>query len=345
MKRDRNRNISPDNRFSNPNSSPTVSLGLPVYNGQQFLRDALDSVLAQTFDDFELIILDNASTDNTEIICREYAARDRRIRYYRRDRNIGAARNFNQCVHLANGRYFKWVAHDDICAPTFLQECTDVLDRDESIVLCYPLTQPIDAEGKPIRFGCRRPQQIDDSQPHRRFRDVLLNGVWNFEVFGLMRTDALRQTDLIGKYFASDKVLLAELSLRGRFFEIPKPLFYRRFSPRQATNLTVCEKAVWIDPLATIRLPAPAYSIVAYATAIWKVPLTLSQRLYCYRSLLQLALKSEKWHKLLLPGRYNYFGISHNPLKGIFRFKFQRNSRRRPTIAESDERRPLTRHT
>ena len=108
---------------------PKVSIGLPVYNGEDFLAEALDSLLDQTYDDFELIISDNASTDSTADICTSYSAKDSRIRYLRSDVNLGAAVNYNLVFELATGEYFKWAAHDDICAPEFIGACVDILDR------------------------------------------------------------------------------------------------------------------------------------------------------------------------------------------------------------------------
>src|SRR5512139_3267591 len=120
---------------------PRVSIGVPVYNGENFLKDALDSLLAQTFKDFEIVIADNVSTDQTEEICRSYAAKDARIRYYRNETNIGAGPNHNRVFELSRGEYFKWVCHDDMCAPEFLERCIEVLDRDPSVVLCHAETR------------------------------------------------------------------------------------------------------------------------------------------------------------------------------------------------------------
>ena len=96
---------------------PRVSIGLPVYNGDNYLAETLDSILAQTFTDFELIISDNGSTDRTEAICRRYAAQDHRVRYVRNPSNLGAARNYKRAFELARGEYFKWNGHDDPLAP------------------------------------------------------------------------------------------------------------------------------------------------------------------------------------------------------------------------------------
>src|SRR6187401_3712053 len=127
---------------------PRLSVGLPVYNGQRFLRAALESILAQTFGDFELIVCDNASTDATEAICREYAARDPRVRYFRHPTNIGPAANYNACFRHARGELFRWAAHDDVIAPQLFQMSIDALDRDPAAVAVYPNSCEIDAEGR-----------------------------------------------------------------------------------------------------------------------------------------------------------------------------------------------------
>src|SRR5688572_7662493 len=123
---------------------PKVSIGLPVYNGENYLSQALDSLLGQTYSDFELIISDNGSTDRTQEICRAYAIKDRRVRYFRSATNRGAAWNFNNVFALSSGKYFKWAAHDDICAPEFLERCLEVLECDPGIVVCFPKTMQMD---------------------------------------------------------------------------------------------------------------------------------------------------------------------------------------------------------
>src|SRR5436305_4413473 len=100
-------------------STPKVGVGMPVYNAERYLREALDSFLAQTYADFELTLVDNASDDGTEAICREYATRDDRVRYHRISENMGAVLNFRRAFELARGEYFAWAAHDDLRAPTF----------------------------------------------------------------------------------------------------------------------------------------------------------------------------------------------------------------------------------
>lgn len=211
---------------------PKVSLGVPVYNGANYLREALDSLLAQTFGDFEIIICDNRSTDETPEICRAYAASDRRVRYQQNERNLGAAPNFNRTVALARGEYFKWAAHDDRCAPTFLEEAVRVLDHDRDCVLCYSPSEVIDETGQTLRIY---DSEIAGTSVDAgvRFRALLFSPLC-YEVFGLIRLDALRKTRLIGTYAHGDGVLLAQLALLGTIRKLSEPLFQPREHAKQS---------------------------------------------------------------------------------------------------------------
>lgn len=117
---------------------PRVSIGLPVYNGDRHLREALGSLLSQSFIDFEIVLSDNASSDGTEMICRDYAERDSRIRYFRQDENIGATANFNFVLNESSSDYFMWAAHDDVWESDFLAEMVAILDArvDVEIAFC-----------------------------------------------------------------------------------------------------------------------------------------------------------------------------------------------------------------
>ena len=107
---------------------PKVSVGMPVYNGERYLEAALDSVLAQSFDDFEVVISDNASTDRTEEICKGYAHEDERIKYFRMRKNYGVNYNFNNVFRLSAGEYFKWASSDDVFEHDYFRKAVDVLD-------------------------------------------------------------------------------------------------------------------------------------------------------------------------------------------------------------------------
>jgi len=207
--------------------SPRISIGLGVYNGGKFLQQTLDSILAQTFADFELIISDNASTDGTEETCREYAERDTRIRYSRNRTNIGLFNNFNRVFQLSSGQYFRWSSADDLFDRRSLEECLKVLDGHPEVVLCYPKTVLIDGDGRTIR-GYDDNLNLRMPEAAARMRSVLQNvGLVNVH-YGLIRADALRRTSLMADYPGSDTVLIAELALHGQFAEIPEQLFFRR---------------------------------------------------------------------------------------------------------------------
>lgn len=207
---------------------PVVTIGMPVFNGERYLEETLDSLLGQDFTDFELLISDNGSTDLTEKICREATAADARVRYLRHDENRGAAWNYNHLVPLAAGRYFKWTGHDDLCDPTYLSRCVAALDdAGATAALAYPRTVLIDGDGERMRSYDDGLDLRDDS-PAARLRGLLANlGLAN-AVFGVIRTDVLASTRLIGAYNLSDLVLLCELAIRGRFLEVPDELFHRR---------------------------------------------------------------------------------------------------------------------
>jgi glycosyltransferase involved in cell wall biosynthesis len=210
---------------------PRVSLGMPVYNGANYLRCALDSILAQTFQDWELIICDNASSDETQAICEEYAARDPRIQYHRSNRNIGPEANYNRTFELSRGEYFKWAAHDDVLEPTYLEQTVRVLDTSPEVVLAYTDVMLIDGHGTPIRKYEFELGGVDSGSAVRRFASLIfVNHRLHraTEIFGLMRSAALRQTTLQGCYARADSVLLARMALLGRFRKVREPLFLSR---------------------------------------------------------------------------------------------------------------------
>lgn len=233
---------------------PIVSIGMPVYNGERYLPEALDSIVKQTFTDFELIVSDNASTDQTESICRTYAAQDPRIRFVRNETNLGASINYQTVFRLARGRYFRWAPADDLFAPESLQACVAVLEEHPEAVLCYPKTTLIDEYGS-------EPRSYEDnlhlplSSPVERFRRVLKQiGLANC-LYGLIRRETLDKTALLGNYPGADIVLILEISLHGQFLEIPRPLFFRRMHPQASSSIQTVEGTQeFFDPKTKGRL-------------------------------------------------------------------------------------------
>jgi glycosyltransferase involved in cell wall biosynthesis len=172
-------------------STPLVSVGVFVYKGERFLEETLQSILNQTLTDFELIISDNASTDRTGAIAEAYAERDKRIRYYRSEKNMGAGWNIRRVYELATGKYFKQAAADDLLEPDFLRRCVEILESDPGYVVAYAGTKEVDENGSFIK-NYVTPMKPDSVDPVARFREMLLISSWCYQIFGVMRLSALR---------------------------------------------------------------------------------------------------------------------------------------------------------
>lgn len=316
------------------NTQPRLSIGLPVYNGERFLEAAIDSLLAQSFTDFELIISDNASTDKTEEICRAYAAQDQRIRYYRNQNNIGCACNFNRVFELSTGEYFKWAAYDDLHAPDFIIKCIEVLDRDPSIVLCHSHVYFIDENGEFLQnYDIKL--KTDSSKPHERFHELLTKHLC-YQCYGVIRASALKAIPPMGSYGIADGILLLRLGLFGRFYEIPEYLFfarshlqqsmsmffpnYRLFTnnnPQYSLNMLpdFYSYTVWFDSAKNGKILFPHWRILwEYTRSIWLCQLSLYERICCFFSIYQ-QLKGTEYLliKDLLKAGQKLWQIWHKP--------------------------------
>lgn len=213
--------------MSASSDGPRVSVGLTVFNGERFLAATLDSLVAQTFEDFELIVCDNASTDRTAEIVGDYAARDARIQHVRNERNVGASGNERRAFALSRAPYFRWSAADDLYARESIARCVEVLDREPGVVLTYPKTRFIDDRGR-VTHDCVDGLHLPAPSAEERFRGLLTRIGYCNAQYGLMRAEAMRRTRLVGNFLGSDTVFLAELVLYGAFHEIPEVLFFRR---------------------------------------------------------------------------------------------------------------------
>lgn len=259
--------------------APTLSVGLPVHNGERFLEEALLSILNQTYEDFELVISDNASSDGTEAICREYTSKDPRIRYLRLDQNIGAAGNFNRVIDLSNGSYFRWASHDDLCAPTCFERCMEVYESEEP-VLVYPKTLIIDEQGE-VQGTYEDGLDLRQPLPHARIGAMLARLELCNPIFGVMPIDVLRQTRRLGAFPSSDEVLLLELALRGPFHEVPEPLFLRRLHEGRSTvaHASPKERAAWFDPTTQKRRYLHRTKVfIEDLKSIYRAPLPVTER-------------------------------------------------------------------
>jgi glycosyltransferase involved in cell wall biosynthesis len=285
---------------------PRVSIGLPVFNGEKYVGQAIDSILAQTFQDFELIISDNASTDSTQKICKAYAKKDRRIRYCRNKRNLGVVYNFNRVFELAEGEYFKWAAYDDIVALDYLRKCVSLLDQDPTVVICHTDSDIIDENGS-IIGTFNHEMRLSSEEPHERFGDLIFMSPPSthqvISIFGVMRANTIRETNLMGAYVGSDRNFLAEIALIGRIYEIPECLFYRRNHPEAySSNFRVLSGtpdgllALWgtSKPVKLITW----YNFLEYIRSVKRVPLNRFERFLCYVKILNWLVK-EGWVLML----------------------------------------------
>jgi len=265
---------------------PKVSIGLPVYNGDKYLPNALRCLMGQDYEDFELIICDNASTDGTEAICREFAAKDGRIQYFRNQSNIGASGNYNRVFQLARGEFFKWASHDDECYPSLVRRCLETFAfGPASTVLVYSQTEIIDGAGQ-VKFFSPESLNASSPRPCLRLANVLLRSSYAHSLWGVIRSDALRWTRLMGSIEA-DHVLLHELALLGELIEIPEVLYRLRVHPRNATNITRTpqELLAWHDPTKAqqrVFLPHWERVYIEYLKAVRRTPLSGPERLVCF---------------------------------------------------------------
>lgn len=289
---------------------PKITLGLLVYNGERYLDQTIDCLLAQTYGDFVLLISDNASTDGTEDICRSYAAQDRRISYIRQRENIGAMGNFNYLASRATTDYFKWCAADDLIAPSFLTTCIEFLESQPDFVLCHSSTRTIGFDDSELPNDIIKPSGASEHipiglnreyQPWQRFRDVLLGSTAVMDLWGVIRTAPLKDTGLLSPYVGYEKVLMAALSLRGRFAELPQQLFSYRIHPDSFSS-RVAEDArqEWCNPAAEQTTYPRLKYLDGYFDAIDKSRLSAGQKLLCRVAIGRYLLQVSKWRRVLL---------------------------------------------
>jgi len=255
---------------------PLVSVAVPVWNGEDYLARALDSILAQTLSDIEVVILDNASTDATPAIAQAYVARDPRMRYIRHPQNIGSNPNFNAGARATAGRYLKWLAADDTVDPTFLERCVAVLEADPSVALCTTQFRDVGPDDEllghhPYRFDLSGPD------PARRFGSLMCGDRGQRIMMGVIRRAVLDRTRLLADYVGSDRAFVGEIALHGRIVEIPEELWSSREHPQRSTHTR--KSRAW-DPRRRARMIH-----LAIVRELWRIirvsPLTLRQRVEC----------------------------------------------------------------
>jgi glycosyltransferase involved in cell wall biosynthesis len=300
-----NQNSTPINCNSiAPIKVPTVSIGIPVYNSERYLEETLKSLLSQGFQDFEIIISDNGSTDSTQKICQQYCAQDPRIHYHRSPFNRGPGWNYDHVFSLARGKYFKWQAYDDLLAPDFLEQCVAVLENRSEVVLCYCYCSQIDSQGNTLATNDIH-LQTDDRRYPLRLRSLLMQSksYVGCEIFGLMRMSTLQQAPHQGSYAHGDFLFICHLAFYGQFYQIPQVLFHYRIHSTQSmqtipTHLKGRRRLFpftgplpateWWDPAKKGKVDFPTWRFYGLQLRfIFNQSIPLREKIRCYGALME----------------------------------------------------------
>lgn len=260
-------------------TGPLVSIGLPVYNGAEYVRASIASLLAQTYPNIELIICDNASTDGTREICEEFAAADDRVKFHRNADNIGGANNHNLTFELATGKYFRWAAHDDLAKPELIERCVEVLEDRPEVTVCHTNFEHIDADG--LVTGVVSRNHCDADRPSERFRAMASARDFCEETYGVIRADVFARTRLQQDYTGSDRTLMSEIALYGPYHNVDESLFQKRL---HAANEYVDwrTRMAWFGEEYAGKIVMPWWLQLAdYLRVIRRVPLSSSERRRC----------------------------------------------------------------
>jgi glycosyltransferase involved in cell wall biosynthesis len=282
--------------------APRLSIGLPVYNGAEYLAESIEALLGQTFEDFELIIVDNASTDQTADICRRYLERDARIRYFRHQRNIGLSPNHNFAFAQSRGEFFCWASSDDLYARDLYERCVAALDQHQDVVLAAGWTAAIDSR-RNLTQALDYPLATDSPSAPARFRSMLFgieadHGLIRADDdYGVIRSSVLRRVAPYNSFYHADKTMMMELALHGRFHHERAWLYFRRDHDDRAlrANPTVRRWCSNLDPRRADRLRHPVIRLYSeylwgFVRAIARAPLSFADRLACYQCLGEWAL-------------------------------------------------------
>jgi hypothetical protein len=263
--------------------TPLVSIGLSVFNGEATLEEAIRSVQAQTQGDFELIICDGASGDRTPAICRDFAARDKRIRYHRSTRNLGHCAAYNHALGRARGRYFKWLLHEDRLTPSYLASLQRLLDEREDVLLCSSIINRIDHKGRALGLLESSLAKADSPSPSQRFAYVVGDPLAGVDFYcGMVRTAMLRDLH-VGSFPGAERARLARLAMRGRLAQLPQVLQDMREPLGRSSFWHEVRGQSWSWPLRIRHWPLQT----EYVKLVSQAPLDRHERLRCLGVLAQ----------------------------------------------------------
>lgn len=300
---------------------PLVSVGLPVYNGDNYIVGAIESIINQTYRNIELIISDNASTDNTESICRKYASLDNRVKYFRLNDNCGAIVNHNRVLDIAKGKYFQWICHDDECEQSYIQKCVDVLEGNPQIICCFSVIKFIDGKANVLRLSKNELSILDDDRSVRlkKFVNMQKTSVDIFcAMYGLFRTEFIKKIGQLGTYIAGDQIYLLKMIFEGKLVQLKDPCLSRREHP--ATAFVALPKLPYYKKYRVAARWGESNCNPMFLLVNWKLmkmafsyfygyPMLMPEKIKCYKSLFELFVA--RWRRLLkelltIPGQVIY---------------------------------------
>lgn len=310
-----------------PVVQPAISIGLPVYNGEGFLSRAVESVLSQTYENLELIVSDNASTDGTDQVCREAAASDRRVRYTRQARNVGVTRNYVACVNAATAPLFKWIAADDYLDPRFVEALIPAACQpgvaistsrmpyaDEEGNLLAPdhsgwVTTPYGESVEWVAF----PKGLSDSNGRVRFREFLRHGRGNLFAelyYGIYPRQLVASLVPPGFHIGTEKSLVAAALLAGRVEHVPQDLMFRGMHPGHFGGRTRTEMLRGLNPDRAMPLwLSPIDQVLGYVRQVLRVPgAPTGERFAALGSIVARAISPSILARFVQPGPANYVG-------------------------------------
>jgi glycosyltransferase involved in cell wall biosynthesis len=265
-----------------------VTIGIPVYNGENYLEEAVDSVLSQSYADLELVIVDNASEDKTDEICQDYSVRDQRVRYFRNSSNLGAAPNYNKVFSYARGKYFKWLAHDDRLLPSYVETTVAALDEHPEVVLCNTIVDYIGPTGEPLGTYKTPLSEAGVQDPAMRFAAMILPSHTCVDFFGMIRRSAMEGSILHQSFSGADKAFLAQMALRGRMLQLESIDVQMREHPGRYTRATrtSTNKLAWHNASLAGQRDIPVLTLYrTYRQLVKTEDLTAEQRGSCLRVL------------------------------------------------------------
>ena len=220
-----------------------VVIGLPIYNGENYAHACIDSILAQTYQNFILMIVDNASTDGTQRICEEYRDRDRRVIYVRNEVNIGGPQNFVRAYQIAPpSTFYRWQSHDDLISPTFLEDTIATLRENEHAICCHGRSIVIDDDGNEVESDDAPYDRLRSPVPSHRLFAFTMKGSKCCEFYGVFRRTLLDKVRPLGIFQGADRSFLADTAMIAPILTADRPVFYNRDHQMRYSRATIASK-------------------------------------------------------------------------------------------------------